>query len=150
MNVDGYSFVKVCEILPNVDDCSRVLKFQPQSRYKKQHTVPLNRYGGGPFCRFRIPVTHKVSGVYILTVDGDQKYVGECRNLTARYNSGYGQISPKNCFVGGQETNCRLNSLICEAFEHGRRIALWFHPTNDYKNIEKELRKAHEWAWNKA
>ena len=29
-----------------------------------------------------------------------------------RYNNGYGRISPRNCFQGGQSTNCRVNNLI--------------------------------------
>ena len=50
-----------------------------------------------------------------LALDGDLRYVGECANLSARFNVGYGNISPKNCFSGGQETNCRLNNLLYEA-----------------------------------
>jgi hypothetical protein len=38
-------------------------------------------------------------------VDESKEYVGECRDLVKRFNSGYGQISPRNCFVGGRRTN---------------------------------------------
>jgi hypothetical protein len=51
--------------------------------------------------------------------------VGECANLSARFNTGYGNISPKNCFKGVQETNCRLNNLLYSAIVVGQRISLW-------------------------
>jgi hypothetical protein len=34
-------------------------------------------------------------GVYILTVNSDPHYVGECVNLSRRFNGDYGNISPK-------------------------------------------------------
>ena len=27
-------------------------------------------------------------------------YIGECQDFAQRFNTGYGQISPKNCFKG--------------------------------------------------
>jgi hypothetical protein len=60
----------------------------------------------------------------------------KCANLSARFNAGYGNISPKNCFKGGQETNCRLNNLLHAALLGGQRISLWFFQTVEYKSIE--------------
>ena len=49
---------------------------------------------------------------------------------------GYGNISPSNCFKGGQETNCRINALIYATVSRGERVHLWFHATADYKELE--------------
>jgi hypothetical protein len=76
-------------------------------------------------------------------------YIGECVNLSSRYNAGYGQISPRNCFVGGQETNCRINNLIYGEATHSHKIELWFHQSDHYKSIEAELRKELNPAWNR-
>lgn len=76
-------------------------------------------------------------------------YVGECKNLTARFNTGYGQISPRNCFVGGQETNCRINKLILSEAVQGHGVRLWFMQTAAYKTIEMELRSIRRLPWNR-
>jgi len=62
---------------------------------------------------------------------------------------GYGIISPRNYFAGGQETNCRINNLIYQAAKAGRRISLWFVNTKDYKGIERELRASDPPEWNR-
>jgi hypothetical protein len=121
----------------------------PQQRYQNARALPLNRYGSGPFCKFRISNRFQVSGVYVLTVDGAPQYVGECANLSARFNAGYGNISPKNCFKGGQETNCRLNNRLHAALLAGQRISLWFFQTVEYKSIEATLRRTLNPTWNR-
>lgn len=112
MTFAGYEFEHVCDVEPLRDAGGVSVRFMPQDRYQNARNLPLNRYGAGPFCKFRVPTRFQVSGVYVLTIDNDLRYVGECANLSARFNAGYGNISPKNCFKGGQETNCRLNNLI--------------------------------------
>ena len=121
----------------------------PQGRYENARNLPLNRYGAGLHCKFKIATRIRASGVYVLTVDGEVGYVGECANLSARFNAGYGNISPKNCFKGGQETNCRLNNLVYTAAKAGGRISLWFFPTADYKSVEALLRTILNPAWNR-
>jgi hypothetical protein len=49
----------------------------------------------------------------------------------------------------GQETNCRLNSLVYAAAVAGERISLWFFQTADYKALERALRLALRPAWNR-
>jgi hypothetical protein len=75
--------------------------------------------------------------------------VGECANLSKRFNMGYGNISPKNCFKGGQETNCHLNNLLYAAILAGQRISLWFFQTTDYKLVEVALRSTLSPPWNR-
>ncbi|TPM41393.1 GIY-YIG nuclease family protein [Mesorhizobium sp. B2-3-4] len=123
--------------------------FAPQDRYTKRDAYPLNHYGAGPFCKFKISNRINESGVYVFVIGDAVHYIGECANLSKRFNMGYGNISPKNCYKGGQETNCRVNNLVCEAATAGREIALWFLSTADYKTIELTLRAANRTAWNR-
>lgn len=149
MKIEGYQFDLIGEIAHVRAGDGTVQAFMPQSRYRNALTVPLNRYGAGPFCKFAIPRIHRLSGVYLMVADGRVRYVGECANLSARFNMGYGNISPKNCFKGGQETNCRVNALIYEAVASGTRLDLWFHATDDYKAVEAELRSSLKAEWNR-
>jgi hypothetical protein len=125
-----------------------IKEFMPQSRYRNVGDIPLNRYGAGPFCKFKIPNDRNFCGVYAVVAEDRIKYIGECVNLSSRYNMGYGTISPRNCFVGGQETNCRLNNLILQEASTGAKISLWFLPSDEYKAIEQELRASERPDWN--
>ena len=122
----------------------------PQDRYKNTRNLPLNNYGKGPFCKFKVPNDYNCCGVYALIVNGTPKYIGECQNLSGRFNTGYGNISPRNCYVGGQETNCRVNNLIWQEAEKGSSVVLWFHQTEDYQEVELNLRNNRQFEWNKA
>jgi hypothetical protein len=149
MNVGGYDFRRVGDIEPITAPDGSARQFMPQERYKNVRMLPLNRYGAGPFCKFTISSRFQESGVYFLMIADEIKYAGECVNLSARFNTGYGNISPKNCFKGGQDTNCRLNNLVFLATTTGERISLWFFPTADYKAIEAVLRSTLKPAWNR-
>jgi hypothetical protein len=149
INIGKQKFSKICDILPQKDSSGALLELLPQVRYKNEQKLPLNNYGAGPFCKFNIPSNFNVSGVYAIVVNGDVKYIGECQNLSSRYNMGYGNMSPRNCFVGGQETNCRINNLILLAAKFGAPISLWFLETERYKEIEIELRSALPLGWNR-
>jgi hypothetical protein len=62
---------------------------------------------------------------------------------------GYGNISPRNCFKGGQEPNCRLNNLVYRAATTGEKILLWLFHTADHKEVEAKLRAIQRPAWNR-
>jgi len=73
----------------------------------------LNENGDKAFCQFSIETHLKDKGLYCFAVNDSVKYVGRCTDsFKKRINQGYGRISPKNCFIDGQSTNCRINSLI--------------------------------------
>ena len=135
----GYHFEYVPCILPDKDETGEIRKFEPQCRYKNTHKLRLHKHGRGPFCRFRISRSLNTEGTYLLIVNGVVQYVGECKNLSSRFNSGYGQISPRNCFCGGQITNCKINQLILKAAEDGNQIELWFFKNQNRKEVEEEL-----------
>jgi hypothetical protein len=149
LSFGSYPFDFVCQIDVIRDDVGRVVEFMPQSRYSKAAEIPLNRYGLGPFVKFKIPRNYRKSGVYGLTDAEGLRYIGEAADLSARYNNGYGNISPRNCYKGGQETNCRLNALIYQTIANGLLPELWFHETPNYKMIEAELRRELTPEWNR-
>jgi hypothetical protein len=149
LNFAGYDFELICEIAPQKNPDGTVKRLMPQSQYENLANIPLNKYGKGPFCKFQILSHNELRGVYIFTVDDKIQYVGECEKFSSRFNMGYGNISPRNCFKGGQETNCRLNNLVYRAATTGETILLWFLPTADHKKVEAELRAIQRPAWNR-
>lgn len=144
------TFKYVTFILAERDSKGRTRRLMPQARYENRDNLPLNRYGNGPFCKFSIPNSYSQSGVYVLTVNDAPKYVGECTNLSQRFNMGYGNISPRNCYAGGQETNCRINNLLYRSMQLGHTVVLWFYPTSEYKAVESTLRATYSMEWNRA
>lgn len=148
---NGLEFEFVGPIAPDRDDLG-VIERHPQARYTKA-TLPLNRYGAGPFCSFKVAKGYRKAGIYLIQADKVIVYVGECQDLASRYGSGYGIISPRNCFKGGQETNCRINNLIFEAARTGAVLGLWFREVSGGKaerlKIERGLVAELRPAWNR-
>jgi hypothetical protein len=88
ISLDGRTFDFVASLVPQCDASSTVQEFSPQDRYAKRDVVPLNDYGHGSFCKFRISVPKGLTGVYALVVDGSVRYIGECEDLRKRFNAG--------------------------------------------------------------
>ena len=149
--VNDLEFEFVGPISPDRDDLGIIARY-PQARYTKA-VLPLNRYGAGPFCSFKVAKGYRKAGVYLIQLDKIIVYVGECQELAARYGSGYGVISPRNCFKGGQETNCRINNLIFAAAQTGSVLSLWFREVEGGKAerlaIERRLYTTLCPAWNR-
>ncbi|MCX6376449.1 MAG: GIY-YIG nuclease family protein [Armatimonadetes bacterium] len=148
IDIGGYTFQFVGQIEPERAG-DRIRRFMPQGEYRNVRSLPLNRYGEGPFCRFRIPSGLHTEGVYVITAGDDVMYVGECVDLSKRFNAGYGQISPKNCFKGGQETNCRINSLVLHRAEDGEQLGVWLLTTPLREPVEAELIGRYNPPWNR-
>lgn len=109
------------------DDDGRIRTLMPQARYRNASIAQLHAYGAGPFCRFRIARKRRDAGLYVLTFNDIPVYAGECVDVGKRWGpNGYGGISPRNCFQGGQPTNCRVNAAILVEALLGHRIDLWF------------------------
>lgn len=147
MNIPEYNFKLVCEINPDVQN-GRIFKYNPKDAYENYKGLRLNKYGNEMFCRFKIPRDLPYEGVYYLAVNEKVMYVGECVNLSQRYNMGYGNISPRNVYKGGQSTNCKVNANILKVVESGGKIYLYFYQTNDRHNVESALVNAYQPAWN--
>jgi hypothetical protein len=148
IRLGGHNFALVESLVPERYASAAIAEFRPQGRYKKADVVPLHPHGHGAFCKFRISVPKKLAGVYALVVDGSIRYVGECEDLKRRFCSDYGNISPKNCYEGGQRTNCRINRRVLEVAQAGGRVDLYFHPTADRKTVERQLLASYSPSWN--
>lgn len=108
------------------------LKTNNDSLYKQF----LNTYGDSTYSVFGIDDEKVLSkkGIYFYTLEDEIKYIGRCRDtFKKRINSGYGKISPKNCFKDGQSTNCRINSTITKYKDN---IKFWVYELDDNKKIE--------------
>jgi len=136
-------FILVQELDPKRDITNQIMQDNPQTRYAKSATNKLNKYGDGMFCKFSI--NSKWSGrcgVYSLFNNRKLLYIGRCTDLKQRFNMGYGNISPKNCFVGGQSTNCKINKMVLDLYLNGSKVYLYFCETANYVQIEARLIKA--------
>ena len=114
----------------------------------KKAQCQLHQYGKGSFCRFRIPGKITVPGVYLIMTQKTVLYIGRCQNLAQRFNAGYGQIFPRNCYIGGQQQNCRINKLILAAIKKGMKLDLYFHQTDEFCALEARLLVAPKPTWN--
>lgn len=133
-NFGGRAFTYIGAIKPERDLSCVVVREFPQGRYLNSKNLAMHRYGAGPFCRFQVATGWSQGGVYVLTREEEILYVGECQNLEERWGTrGYGRIHPRNCFQGGQQTNCRINNLICMESPTSPELALWFFQMNGDK-----------------
>jgi len=136
--VAGYEFHFIQHLLPECDAKGDVVKYYPQDRYDNNKNLKLSYDGNGAFCRFSIDAD-ACPGVYIWLADNNIIYIGETDNLRRRFNMGYGCISPRKCFVGGQSTNCKMNKVVLNLYEQGKKVSLFFYETKDFKQVENEL-----------
>lgn len=113
----------------------------------------LNPYGDEKYCKFKIidETVLNQKGLYSYILQGEVMYIGRCRDsFYSRINIGYGYISPKNCYIDGQATNCHINSKINSA---GEGVELWIASLeNEIEIIECEriLIKKYQPKWNLA
>lgn len=149
MSLWGICLQKVCDIEPEIDEMGKIIEYRPQSEYKNHSNLALHTYGGGSYCRFKIPsVWVGKEGVYVIYFEGIPKYVGECDNLKNRFDMGYGNISPRNCFQGGQSTNCRINKEILLNKNKGSNVTLYFTETDKRFDLEYYLISKINPEWN--
>lgn len=145
----GVSFDSVATIEPERNERGQVLAFMPQNRYAKAATTPLNPHGQGPFTRFSLGSGDHRAGVYIVTLNSHPVYVGKCADFARRWGPmGYGSISPKNCYVGGQSTNCKVNNKVYLHASAGDQLNVWFRPLDDPGPLERKLVLALRPSWN--
>jgi hypothetical protein len=88
MIIGEVEFRFICNLDPEKGVDGIFAELMPQTRYKNTRGLPHQAHRDGPFCRLRIPSTHRTYGVYALVVNDITKYVGECVNLSSRYNTG--------------------------------------------------------------
>ena len=146
IEIKGYRFKLVCQIIPRSGSDGKII----QKKYEERADVKFNKYGEGSFCKFDIDTEWKgCQGVYAVIVDGDIAHIGKCEDLHRRFSAQYGNISDSDCRVGGQPTNCRVNSKILECAEQHRRILLYFLRSSDACDaIKDRLGRSIKLPWN--
>ena len=110
----------------------------------------LNRDGDEEYSIFRTADKGVIDkrGIYAYKIKNELKYIGRCRDsMQKRVNQGYGKIHPKNCYIDGQATNCRLNALITA---ERKSVSLWFCALDLDKINQAEccLIDAYQPPWN--
>ena len=124
-------------------------EYMPQDRYDNSKRLPLNPHGHGPFCRLVPPPLPTTSGVYAVTVSRSLVYVGIADDLRQRWGpQNYARIHPRNCYEGGQITNCKVNHRILLAAKEGCEVELWIHETREPRRLEKRLLEELDPPWN--
>lgn len=124
----------------------------------KENEVPfykkfLNPYGDQLFCKFKMEETSfaKCKGLYMYKHNNQIKYIGRVKgnlNFQQRINAGYANISPKNCYIDGQATNCHINAIINKV---GGQVKLYIMPLEDDEEInllERKLIQENKPEWN--
>ncbi len=133
---------------PRRDESGRIVEISPQHLYEKADICPLHEHGHGTFCKFSISAANGLVGVYALIVGESVHYIGECADFRKRFNMGYGNISPKSCYKGGQPTNCKINRRVLDVTRSGGRVDLYFYSTDARKSVERELVTQYLPPWN--
>ena len=147
----GQPFVWVARIQPETGEDGTPWTDMPQKRYAKAAQKPLNRrHGAGPFCRFDVSGLPDASGIYAVTLDRRLVYVGIAgKSLKQRWGpQGYGRISPRNCYVGGQSTNCKVNHAILQGVQRKQAVDLWIHEMEEPRTLESQLIRKLDPPWN--
>ena len=140
-----------CTIEANRDEAGALIYDAPHGRYANPKALPLHAHGRGTFVRLRTEHLPPEPGVYaVVGNDGDVLYVGRARDSIRRQWSpqGYAVIHARNCFQGGQSTNCRVNALIADQLSRGRTLALWTLATPDPTPIETSIIRRLRPPWN--
>lgn len=142
--LEKYAFKLTAGIELEIDKCGIPLEYNPAERYENKRSLKLNAYGDKPFCQFTLkpygladlsiyqPGVYAIAGAYV-------KYIGKTNvSLHQRFN-GYGSIQPRNCYEGGQSTNCRINHNVLEDVKTGEALWVYFHETREPDHVEAYL-----------
>ncbi len=132
----GFEFILIpFKVEPTKDPRQNI-----HENYNKKNEKKLLKYGEGPFCKFRIEGKYDKPGIYIFYSNNKIRYVGQTERSLEKRIYDYGQISPANCWDGGQGTDIKINYKICEEIKKGNEIKLYFceQNTSEEKRIEGE------------
>ena len=106
-------------------------------------------FGNGPFARLVMPPLPIAPGLYLWQENDEVVYVGQTRiPLKERLGSrGYSTISSYNTLArqvgrknGGQQTNCRVNSLANASLSAGHELSIWYRVTRAAEAAPEEAR----------
>lgn len=136
INDEDYEFKHIQDLIPECENNHLKVYEHNDSKYSEYQK---NKFGERDYCSFKINYPKNISGVYLWVVDEKIIYIGETDDLTNRFNAGYGKITPYNCNINGQTTNCKMNGVVLDLFRQNKIISLYFLKTTEYKEVEKIL-----------
>ena len=94
----------------------------------------LNKYGDSKYCNYTISKFKNDKGIYCYIVDDQIVYVGRSKKTFAERFKDYGKITPYNCLIDGQVTNCNINSKV----NNLEKLKAGFYIMNDSSDKEIE------------
>ena len=108
------------------------LRKKNDPRYK----VLLNRYGDRDFCSFALEDSLLAGrkGILLGFVQGRLFYITACHTTFGDLvTTTFGNITPDKCYCNGDETACRINSLVTSFRD---QPLLWIHEMDDDTAID--------------
>ena len=142
--LEEYAFKLTARIELKIDKFGIPLEYHPAERHESKRSLQLNAHGDKSFCHFVLkPQKGSGSRLYhagVYAIAGTSvKYIGRTNSsLNQRFN-GYGSIQPRNCYEGGQSTNCRINNRVLEDSKAGEMLWVYFHETEQPNDLEAYL-----------
>ena len=126
-----------------------VAERMPQGSLPHEKGYSLHKYGSGPFADLVVPVLPPGPGVYVVAVNDRPVYAGRAAGLRERWGPrGYSRIHRRNCFTGGQPTNCKVNASITRHLMASDEVTLWTLETSEFIEAERRLLDALTPPWN--
>lgn len=95
----------------------------------------LNKYGDNFFCEFKITKHQKDKGIYCYILNNKIVYIGRSKKTFGERFKDYGKITPYNCLIDGQSTNCNINSKVNKL----KSLKVGFHVMNNITDKEIEI-----------
>lgn len=109
----------------------------------------LNPYGDETYSKFKIKDHLSAKGLYAFFHETQIVYIGRTHDTFGkRINFGYGNISPKNCYLDGQATNCHLNALITKNWAKVRLYVCQIANDIEIDILERRLINHYHPLWN--
>jgi len=97
----------------------------------------LNPYGDEEYCTFRIEEDEHAGqkGVFLVLLKGKVGHISTCHtSFGTLFNDELGRIIPDMCYRDGNETACRINSLVCSSRDSA---GIYMHAMTDDAAIDK-------------
>ena len=142
--LEEYPFRLIARIELKTDKYGIPIEYHPAKRYENSRSLQLNAHGDKSFCHFALKPRGGLdlclyrTGVYAIA-GTSVNYIGRTQtSLNQRFN-GYRSIQPRNCYEGGQSTNCRINNRVLEVSKAGEMLWVYFHETDQPNDLEAYL-----------
>lgn len=108
-----------------------ILKSSNNLDYKRY----LNKYGDEKYCIFKVEGLTCDKGIYCFIFKNEIKYIGRSKKTFKERFNEYRKITPYNCLIDGQSTNCHINSRINTL--DNISVGLYKMPDKSNEEIEK-------------